>query len=61
MAQKNRPFLVSGSKLATSGGTKELVIHCLMYGTSLYTELSEFRALRANNSFKVGYWSGALE
>lgn len=39
-----RPILVPGSQIAPGGGTKELVMHSLMYGTNLYNELSEFRA-----------------
>lgn len=35
-------------------------MHCLMYGTSLYSELSEFRDQNSNNSYKVAYYSGAL-
>ena len=31
-----------------------------MYGTSLYSELSEFRDQSSNNSYKVAYYSGAL-
>ena len=31
-----------------------------MYGTSLYSELSEFREQSSNNSYKVAYYSGAL-
>jgi hypothetical protein len=33
-----------GSFSAQSGHGKELVMHCLMYGVSLYGELSELRA-----------------
>ena len=35
-------------------------MHCLMYGTSLYSELNEYRNYRANNTHKVPYSSGAL-
>lgn len=35
------PFLVDGA--SQPGGTRELVMHCLMYGTSLYSELNEYR------------------
>ena len=37
-----------------------MIIHCLMYGTSLYSELSEYRQYRANNTHKVAYSSTAL-
>ena len=32
-----------------------------MYGTNLYNELIEFRAQRADNAYKVSYWSGAIQ
>ena len=35
-------------------------MHCLMYGTSLYSELNEYRQYRAQNTHKVAYSSGAL-
>ena len=46
--------------MVKAGGTKELLMHILMYGTSVYSELSEFREMRADKSLKVSYWSGAL-
>ena len=54
------PFLVSHDQVSQPGGTRELVMHCLMYGTSLYSELNEYRHYRANNTHKVAYSSGAL-
>ena len=54
------PFLVSPSQASPSGGTKELVMHCLMYGTSLYSELNEYREYRASNVHKVAYSSSAF-
>ena len=54
------PFLVSPHQVSQQGGTKELVMHCLMYGTSLYSELNEYRHYRANNRHKVSYSSGAV-
>ena len=39
-----KPFLVSGSQVSPAGGTRELIMHSLMYGTNLYNELSVFRA-----------------
>ena len=35
-------------------------MHCLMYGTSLYSELIEYRQYRQSNTHKVFYSSGAL-
>ena len=35
-------------------------MHCLMYGTSLYSELNEYRQYRNSNTHKVFYSSGAL-
>ena len=35
-------------------------MHCLMYATSLYSELNEFRAHSANDQYKVAFYSGAL-
>jgi len=35
-------------------------MHCLMYGTSLYSELSEYREYLTNNTHKVSYSSGAF-
>ena len=54
------PFLVSPNQVSQQGGTKELIMHCLMYGTSLYSELNEYRQYRANNTHKVSYSSGAF-
>ena len=54
------PFLVSPSQVTQQGGTKELIMHCLMYGTSLYSELNEYRQYRANNTHKVSYSSSAF-
>lgn len=57
---KLKPFLVSPHQVSQQGGTKELVMHCLMYGTSLYSELSEFRNYFATNTYKVQYASAAF-
>lgn len=54
------PFLVSPQDVSQPGGTREIVMHCLMYGTSLYSELNEYRQYRADNTHKVAYSSGAL-
>ena len=35
-------------------------MHCLMYGTSLYSELNEYRQYRMQNTHKVAYSSGAV-
>ena len=35
-------------------------MHCLMYGTSLYTELSDLREQSRSNKYKVTYLSGAI-
>lgn len=54
------PFLVAANQVQQRGGSKELIMHCLMYGTSLYSELNEYRHYRANNTHKVPYSSGAV-
>ena len=54
------PVLVNKNSLVQGGSSKELIMHCLMYATSLYSELSEFRAHTTNDSHKVAFYSGAL-
>lgn len=49
-----------GSFSAQSGHGKELVMHCLMYGVSLYGELSELRAQYQNNAALIKFYSQAL-
>jgi hypothetical protein len=47
--------------LRSGGGqARELIMHCLMYGTSLYSELADLMAQTKNNKFKVTYLSGAI-
>ena len=55
-----KPVLVNKNSLAQGGSSKELIMHCLMYATSLYSELNEFRAHSANDQYKVAFYSGAL-
>lgn len=35
-------------------------MHCLMYGTSLYSELADLRDQARSNKYKVTYLSGAI-
>ena len=36
-------------------------MHCLMYGTQLYSELNEYRQYRMQNTHKVAYSSNAVQ
>ena len=65
LVSQNQPQMLARNaqrlQLQSGGGqARELIMHCLMYGTSLYSELADLMAQTKNNKFKVTYLSGAL-